>query len=485
MTRHRTTRTTSPIPGMSAKPSPARAVARASLWIFTLGILGLMVVFVMPASVMAAVPGDALWIDWVDGADHALDSIATVAEAPDGSLYAAGVTDDDWSTGGDMLLIRKTPNGAGDWSRLWDGPAANADRSADLVVDGNGNAILLGTSVSVAKQEDWALVKYSPTGDILWQTLWGGTGSDTAIAAVGDAAGNIYACGTRWASATATDWKVIKFRAGTGARAWTCTYSSPAADHSGDMPLAMDRDGAGNLYVSGTSVNTGGGRDILVMKVSSTGKRLWTRRIDGPSHLADQGVAVVAAASGGAYVAAESWTGEAASRLLLVRLTGSGKYAWTSKWRTWHDAAITGLTSVSGLALDRAGNVYLAGYGWNPNITDSRGFVQKRGAGGRLMWVRTYRPAGVEQSAIYDFTVSAAGRVWVAGSATPTTGTRDWLLARYETNGDRAWVSVYDSPSHLDDWANAVTLCGTKSLFAGGVVGTATNDDAATAKYLR
>jgi len=81
--------------------------------------------------------------------------------------------------------------------------------------------------------------------------------------------------------------------------------------------------------------------------------------------------------------------------------------------------------------------------------------------------------------------VDSGGRAWVAGSATPAGGTQDWLLARYEANGKRAWTSTYDTPSHLDDWVNAITLCGTRSLFAGGVMGTATFDDAGVGKFLR
>jgi hypothetical protein len=311
-------------------------------------------------------------------------------------------------------------------------------------------------------------------------------GSDTALDAVGDATGNVYVCGTFEASATVSDWKVVKFRAGTGTAAWTCTYSAPAAVHPGDMPLAIDIDGAGNLYVTGTSANASGVRDIVVMKVSPKGTRLWARRIDGPSHLSDQAVRIVAAPSGGVYLAAESWTGTAMNQLLLVRLTASGTYAWTTKWRTWHDPAITGLTDVEGLELDDAGNIYMTGSTWDPDVTDQRGYVQKRDGSGRLRWVRYYRPSGVEASAFYDLAVSSVGRVWVVGGVTPTGGTQDWLLARYETDGSRKWLSTFDTPSdHLADWANAVTLCGSKSLFAGGVMGTATNDDAGTAKYLR
>jgi hypothetical protein len=458
------------------------------VWAFALCVLALLVLLSAPAARGAAAgPGDSLWIHWLDGTDHTLDAAYRVAEAPDGSLYAAGVTNDNWDTAADILLIRQTPSsGTGSWSRVWDGPALNADWAADLVVDGSSNAIVVGQSLSVAKQQDWALVKYSPAGAVLWETLWGGVSVDVPLAAVADKAGNVYVCGTADGSSTSSDWKIVKFRAKNGTVAWAFTYTGPASDSSGDMPLAMDIDAAGNLYVSGTSANKAGIRDAVVLKVSPSGTRLWARRMDGPSHLEDEGGTIVAVPAGGAYVAVSSWTGAATNRLLLVRLTASGRYAWASKWKAWDDTKVAGITSTEGLALDDDGDLYVAGYSFDPNVTDQRGFVQKRSPNGALRWVRYYRPSGVEYSAFYDFAVSSIGRLWVAGVLKPTGGTEDWLLCRYESDGTRTWVSTYDTPSHLADRAMAITLCGTKSLFAAGVMeGTASYDDAATAKYLR
>jgi hypothetical protein len=473
------------------RPAAGCPATGATLWrpaVFALAVLTLLILCTAPAARgVAAGPGDQVWINWLDGPDHTLDAITQVAEAPDGSLYAFGVTNDDWAAGADLLLVKQTPSaGTGSWTLAWDGAAGDADLSEDLVVDGRSNAIMVGTSVTLAKQRDWVLVKYSSSRTPKWQKYWGGTGEDFALAADADAEGNVYVCGTRATSATSADWKVVKFHARTGTVAWVCTYTSPDAAHAGGMPIAMTVDDSGSVYVTGTSPNRLGSRDVLVIKVSPKGSLLWKRRIDGPSHLSDQGVAIAAAPSGGVYVAAESWTGTARNKLLLVRLSASGRYPWAGIWRTWRDTSIPGLNSVQGLELDGAGNLYLAGYTWDPNVNDSRGYIQKRAPDGRLRWAHFYRPSTVAQSAFYDLAVSSVGRAWVVGTATPVTGTKDWLLARYESNGTRAWASIYDTPGdHLDDWANAVTLCGADKLFAGGVMGTSTNDDAGTAKYVR
>jgi hypothetical protein len=452
----------------------------------SLAVLALLILLAAPAARGAAAgPGDYLWINWLDGPDHASDAIADVAEAPNGSLYAAGVVNDDWGSGADFLLMKDKVASPGSWTLEWDGPAGGADYFADLVVDYDSNAVIVGTSATTVQQENWAVVKYSPDRTLMWSALWDGSGlSDYAEAAVCDTAGNVYVCGSSEVSPTVTDWQVVKFRAGSGSVAWTYTYSAPAATHNGDVPEAIAIDESGDLYVTGTSMNKAGNQDILVIKLSRGGKRQWARRIDGAAHLYDTGVALATPATGGVCVAGVTWTGTAVNSLLITRLSASGRYLWNGKWRTWHDAKISGITGVCGIKLDAQSNVYLAGYTWQ--AAGKRGFVQKRDASGHLRWVRYYRPAGVEYSAFYDFTVSSAGRVWVAGVVKPSGDTEDWLLARYETDGTRNWLSTFDTPgSSLADWATAVTLCGTKALFVGGVMGTATNDDAGTAKYLR
>ncbi len=452
-----------------------------------LGLLLSSVLLTAPvANGLSPTSGDRLWMYLLDGAGHGYDAITNVAAARDGSLYAAGIANDDGAGGADILLVKNTPSGLNNgWTLEWDSPTADADQAVDLAVDGAGNVIVVGSSFSVAKRQCWIVMKYSPARDLLWRKYWGSSDADVPVAAVMDAAGSVCVCGAADASTAGSTWKVVKFRAGNGSVAWSYTYRGPGADTSADTPLAMDIDASGNLYVSGCSRSKAGDRDIVVVRISPKGKRIWTRRIDGPSHLDDEGVALVAIPKGGAYVAAHSWTGVTRSRLLLVRISAAGRCTWPGKWKRWNDAKVLGRTSVEGIDMDAAGNVYVAGYSRNPLTTDSRAFVQKRAPNGRLRWVRYHRPPGIERSAYYALVASSAGRVWVGGSALTSTGRGEWLVARYETDGRRVWTAGDSSPATRAGRVTAITLAGTKTLFVGGVVETTASIDAAMAKYLR
>src|ERR1043166_6696849 len=61
---------------------------------------------------------------------------------------------------------------------------------------------------------------------------------------------------------------------------WLSSYASQLAA-SEDEAVAIARDLSGNLYVTGYSDSSVSGNDIVTMKFTSGGTRLWTSRYSG------------------------------------------------------------------------------------------------------------------------------------------------------------------------------------------------------------
>jgi len=105
----------------SARAASAGHPEGVALWRvagLALVVLALLIALTAPAARgVAAAPGDRIRVTWLDVPDHALDAIVDVQEAPDGTLYAAGVTNDDWAAGADLLLLKGRPATAGSWPR--------------------------------------------------------------------------------------------------------------------------------------------------------------------------------------------------------------------------------------------------------------------------------------------------------------------------------------------------------------------------------
>src|SRR5690242_14323758 len=83
--------------------------------------------------------------------------------------------------------------------------------------------------------------------------------------------------------------------------------------YGGGLPGSDDRankvvtDGAGNVIVVGSTDEGATGRDMLVIKYSSTGVALWTNRYNGPANYDDVAQSVTVDSSGRVFVTGFSY----------------------------------------------------------------------------------------------------------------------------------------------------------------------------------
>ena len=101
----------------------------------------------------------------------------------------------------------------------------------------------------------------------------------------------------------AHDMTVIAFRP-SGARKWLATYDGPA--HGDDLGLYAAFDTYGNVYVTGQSDTSVGNSDVVIIKYSPRGKRLWVRRYGGSALLEDQPNGMAVDEAGNVYVTGSS-----------------------------------------------------------------------------------------------------------------------------------------------------------------------------------
>src|SRR5918992_185655 len=131
------------------------------------------------------------------------DDANEVAFAPDGSVYVAGTTvsgdggfDDEFGTGlavaadgsvymtgqfgtGVLFLANFSANGELLWDSTW---GDNGTIGTGAAIDAQGNVYVSGLSSQANPGNDTEalLLKFSPAGDVLWATAWGGLGFDAA-----------------------------------------------------------------------------------------------------------------------------------------------------------------------------------------------------------------------------------------------------------------------------------------------------------------
>jgi len=132
-----------------------------------------------------------------------------------------------------------------------------------------------------------------------------------------------------------------------GVSLWAISF--PARD------FALDSEDA--VYVTGSNSSTNGDYDIQTAKFDATGSLVWSNRYDFAGRT-DQPVAIATDALGNAYVAGNVEDSNGRLNYALIKYSAGGQ----EQWRRQHlpDCNDHGVT---GLAVSRAGEAYVAGWG--------------------------------------------------------------------------------------------------------------------------
>ena len=384
------------------------------------------------------------------------------------------------------------------------------DGGTRVTVDTAGNIYLTGSFTGLVDfdpgpgtfnltgggAQDAFVVKLNASGNLVWAKRFGGAFDDRATEAAFDTSGNVYVTGFFAAvadldpgtgtlfvtSAGATDIFVVKLDSN-GILVWARTAGSTNADEGAGLAL----DTAGNVHVTGaftgtvdfdpgtgtSNLSSGGAAstDAFLWKLDTNGNLVWARRAGGTG--IDKGNAVTVDSSGNVLSTghfqgtADFDPGSGTLNLIsagvmdvfVVKLDANGNLTWAK--------AFGGVAIDNGLdlALDGAGNVYLAGGFANTVDFDpgagtfilsaagfDDGFAMKLDANGTFVWARAFR--GTCSETALRVAVDGAGNVYLTGSFTGTvdfdpgsttllltaSGLQDVFAVKLDAGGTLVWA---------------------------------------------
>ncbi len=206
----------------------------------------------------------------------------TFGLALDGSgyVYVAGLTSGLGASGWDTFLLKYSSGGTLLWEKTWGG--SNFEEISALAVDSGGNAYLAGRTQSFSTGNyDTLLLKYSSSGTLLWQKTWGGSNTDIAHTLGMDVSGNVYVTGDT-KSFGGGDWDTFLLKySPSGNLLWQNTWAG-FSDYD-DSASALGIDSSGNVFVAGDtgSWSASGLWDALLLKYSFDGSLLWQKTWGG------------------------------------------------------------------------------------------------------------------------------------------------------------------------------------------------------------
>jgi hypothetical protein len=218
----------------------------------------------------------------------------------------------------DIFVAEYAPTGGYLWARVI---GADSDESGKgIATDSVGNVLVTGYQGSYSVDygagpqtsrggNDIFVAKYSSAGSWIWSKTVGGSGYDQGNAITADTSGNVFVTGYIGAGGTGVDFGggplvsagladgfLVKYSS-TGAHVW----SKRLGGAGNDTGMAVSTDGSGNVIVAGSfegTVDFGGGaltssgsRDVFVAKYSPTGQHLWSKKFGSSGDEVGYGVA--------------------------------------------------------------------------------------------------------------------------------------------------------------------------------------------------
>ena len=222
--------------------------------------------------------------------------------------------------------------------------------------------------------------------------------------------------------------------------------------HSDDFAKAVVTDRNQNVYITGQSDSTGSSIDFVTIKYDANGNHLWTRRYTSDCHSADSPAAIAIDSTGNIYVTGVSLCPQTGFDIVTIKYHPDGSQEWIQRF----DGADHDDDVVSGIAIDKSGNIYIAGATYNLNDFYDY-LVIKYSPDGTEQWERTYNGTLSYDDGVYGLTLDDNGNVFVTGLSNAVVGGANITTISYDPAGSMRWKSEYDGTTHNVDLANAIT----------------------------
>jgi uncharacterized protein (TIGR03437 family) len=295
-----------------------------------------------------------------------------------------------------------------------------------VATDASSNTYVVGSRTYNATANDTFVTKLDPSGAILFTDVFGGNGITTGHAIAVDPSGNIYIAGTTSANDFPLS-KALQTAPGNGFvmklsnDGTTILYSTYFGGTKGPSSItALATDAKGNLYLTGFSYASdfpqSSGLPVahlsfglsaisgaIVAEISAVGdKILYSAAIPGTqlactggsscflSSRNTSGAAIAVDAAGDAYIAGNTNTTDLPVTAGVLSPKGIGAFVakvaaggtgltyltYVDSGQTQFNPLYGPSTAVSAIAVDAAGNAYLAGYTNDPSFPATSGSLQ-------------------------------------------------------------------------------------------------------------
>lgn len=311
-----------------------------------------------------------------------------------------------------------------------------------------------------------------------WVATHNGTsnGDDKAYGITSDSLGNTYIAGYTTNNNTGVDMCVIKLNS-SGTKVWSRTYDGPA--HSEDKAYAIIVDKSLNVYITGYSTSINGNKDFTTIKYNSSGTQQWVQPYNTPLNKDDEASSIVIDDSSNVYVTGYITLGN--TEIYTIKYNKNGVFQWgyTYGGQGNQDDKAYGIT------IDALRNIYIIGYS-NRGQTGNDFILLKLNFNGQLLWTSSYNGNANGDDKGYGIAVDRFQNIIITGQSTNVNSGYDYATIKYNCDGEVLWTSIYDGCDNQDDKPYGIVVDSIGNVYITGSSNTDStegSEDFLTIKY--
>lgn len=237
---------------------------------------------------------------------------------------------------------------------------------------------------------------------------------------------------------------------------WVAEYCGSKGGEGRPVDFVVDP--SGSVYVTGISERekpeelwlAHGGRynEFATIKYDCEGKELWTARYSLSSSTADAPFGLALDKTGNLYVAGVSYDlDRQKGSCTLIKYSASGKQLWASGYP--HG-------SVSAVCVDSAGNAYVAGVGTKGRSATYQ--IIKYAPSGEQVWVRHFKQRFKILPCFRDMKIDGSDNIYLAGGGG---------IVKCSPDGDALWTTTREAEKIALDDDGCVSCIGRIYPFPG------------------
>ena len=264
--------------------------------------------------------GNPTWTKVFGGSNF--DGVFSIEPTSDDGFIAAGITRSFGSGSYDQLILKLSSSGIKEWAKTFGGSGVDSIYSAVLQTLDGGYVVAGYTDSVGAGDQDSLILKLSSTGSKVWAKTFGDSYADQWNAIQQTSDGGFISVGLTLSAGAGGDAMVLRLDS-SGNKVWAKSFGGAGYDL---LYSVLPTDDGGFIVVGSTTSFGAGNYDVLMAKLDSSGNKIWAKSFGGSNR--EDANSVRETSDGGYIVIGVTQSISASKDLLVLKINSSGNKVW-------------------------------------------------------------------------------------------------------------------------------------------------------------